>query len=86
MLEIGFKPSFIKQFKQLEKDLRQEVEEKIELLKDKRNHATLKVHKLHGPLPGYWSFSVNYKTKIVFEQSGNEIVLLAIGNHDVYKN
>lgn len=85
MFEISFKPSFIRHFKQLEKDLREEVEEKIELLKNKENHKTLKVHKLHGNLSGAWSFSVNYKIRIVFEyEKGSEITLLAIGSHEVY--
>lgn len=86
MLEIGFKPSFIRQFKQLEKDLREEVEEKIELLKNGENHKMLKVHKLHGHLSSAWSFSVNYKIRIVFEyETKSQITLLAIGDHEIYK-
>ena len=57
----------------------------IELLKDKGNHKHLKVHNLHGRLAGRYSFSVNYKTRIVFAYlSKQEIALLAIGDHEVY--
>ena len=85
MLQIAFKPSFVRQFKQLEKDLRDEVEEKIELLKNRENHKILKVHKLHGPLADTWSFSVNYKVRIVFEyETKNQAALLAIGSHEIY--
>lgn len=85
MIEIGFKPSFVRQFKQLEKDLRDEVEEKILLLKNKENHKTLNVHKLHGQLAGKWSFSVNYKIRIVFEyKEKNQAALLVIGAHEIY--
>ena len=87
MIAISYKPSFVRQVRGLEKDLRDEVLEKIELFKSEKNHRALKVHKLHGPLAGRWSFSVNYKTRIIFNyETKDEAVLLAIGDHDVYRN
>jgi len=85
MIRINFKSTFIRQFKKLEEALSLEVREKLELFKDPKNHAMLKVHKLHGPLKGYHSFSVNYKTRIIFDyQSKTEVVFMTIGDHDVY--
>ncbi|MSU55217.1 MAG: type II toxin-antitoxin system mRNA interferase toxin, RelE/StbE family [Candidatus Taylorbacteria bacterium] len=85
-LEIGFKPSFVRAMKHLEKELIAEVLEKIELFKNPENHEALKVHKLHGALSGRWSLSVNYKIRIVFRHvSKNFVELLAIGDHDVYR-
>ena len=87
MIGISFKPSFVRQAKRLEQALFQELVEKIELLKHEKNHDILKVHKLHGTLSDCYSFSVNYKIRVVFEyETKNEIVLLAVGDHDVYKN
>ncbi len=86
MLSIVYKPSFIKTFDRLEKSLQQEVLEKIELFRDIKNHQQLKVHKLHGELKDRFSFSVNYKFRIVFSYiSKNEIRLLTLGDHDIYK-
>ena len=86
MIAISFKPSFIRSVNKLEKALCDEVIEKIELLKDVKNHKSLKVHKLHGRLSGCFSFSVNYKVRIVFQyESKNEVVLLDIDDHDIYK-
>jgi mRNA-degrading endonuclease YafQ of YafQ-DinJ toxin-antitoxin module len=86
MIEIKFKPSFIKKFDVLEKELQEEVLEKIELFKDSKNHEQLKVHKLHGQLKENHSFSVNYKFRIVFNYiSKKEVVFLTIGDHEVYK-
>jgi mRNA-degrading endonuclease YafQ of YafQ-DinJ toxin-antitoxin module len=86
MLELNFKPSFVREFNLLETDLADEVVEKIELFKDRANHKALKVHKLHGRLSDYFSFSVNYKIRIVFQFiSDKEAVLLAIGDHDIYR-
>lgn len=85
MLEIYFKPSFIRKMNDLPKILKEEAVEKISLLKDIKNHQMLRVHKLHGQLAGKYSFSVNYKTRIVFEYlSKTEVALLSIGDHAVY--
>ena len=85
-MKISFLPVFVKKFNKLESVLREEVLEKIEMFKDKKNHMQLKVHKLNGVLSGRYSFSVNYKTRIVFSYlSKNEAVLLAVGDHGVYK-
>ncbi|HEY4479278.1 MAG TPA: type II toxin-antitoxin system mRNA interferase toxin, RelE/StbE family [Candidatus Paceibacterota bacterium] len=84
-MEIVYKPTFVRQFDKLELTLQEETLEKITLLKNTKNHKLLKVHKLHGPLAGRYSFSVNYKIRIVFSYTGRkEVVLLAIGDHAVY--
>ncbi|MCX6819965.1 MAG: type II toxin-antitoxin system RelE/ParE family toxin [Candidatus Adlerbacteria bacterium] len=86
-MQVAYKPRFIRQLKGLEPRLREEAIEKIELFKDKKNHAALRVHTLHGPLKGFFSFSVNFKYRIVFYyESKNEAVLLSIGDHKIYDN
>ena len=85
MLAIHYKASFIRKLNALDAAPLEEAIEKIELLRDPRNHRLLKVHKLHGPLAGAYSFSVNYKMRIVFHYiSKNEVALLSIGDHEVY--
>ena len=88
MIRVRFTFSFIKHLKHLEKDLFSEVLEKIELFKNPKNHPLLKVHKLHGRLSDFYSCSVNYKTRIVFEygtKNKKEAWLHFVGDHDVYK-
>ena len=86
MIKIDYTPAFSRQFRKLEYLLAQEAVEKIDLFKDPKNHDLLKVHKLHGPLKGRYSFYVNYKIRVVFHHvSKNEVILMAIGDHDVYK-
>ena len=84
-MEILYKPTFIRQLNKLDKDLQNEVFEKIEIFKNKDNHLSLKVHKLHGELKDFYSFSVNYKIRIVFIWKDDEIILVSIGDHDLYK-
>ena len=84
-MELIYAPSFVRQFKKLEANLQEEVLEKIELFKNAQNHKTLKVHGLKGRLKGRWSFSVNYRFRIVFSYtSKSTAVLLAVGDHSVY--
>lgn len=86
MLEIVYTSSFVRQFKKLPKALQDEVEEKISIFAKDPSHPFLKKHKLKGSLRNYYSFSVNYAYRVVFEyDSKNTVALLAIGDHDVYK-
>lgn len=85
-MKIAYTPSFERQFHKCDILLQVEAKEKIELLKDFSNHRTLKVHKLSGRLKGRYSFSVNYKFRILFSYlSKDEVVLLGIGDHDIYR-
>ncbi len=85
MVEIEYAPAFLRQFKKLPVALQVESKEKITLFKDAANHYSLKVHKLKGPLAGKWSFSVNYKDRIVFKWLSKNIAgFLAIGDHAIY--
>jgi len=56
------------------------------MFKDRENHALLKVLELQGPHKDYFSFSVDYSHRIVFEYvSKNEMALLKVGDHSVYE-
>jgi len=85
MLKVKYSHHFLRKVSKLEDSLIEEIQEKVELLKDKKNHQKLKVHKLHGILKGSSSFYVNYKIRVVFEYiSKSEVVLEDVGGHDIY--
>ena len=85
MLNIKYSHHFIRKVSKLEDSLIEEIQEKIELLKNETNHKRLKVHKLHGVLKGSLSFYINYKIRVIFEYtSKTEVVLEDVGSHDVY--
>lgn len=88
-MEISYTRSFLRMLKSLPNALKEEAIEKIDLFRDPQNHAQLKVHKLHGRLAGRFSFSVNYKIRIIFtyipgQGSQKEALLHAVDDHDVY--
>jgi addiction module RelE/StbE family toxin len=84
-MKIGFASSFVRKLKKFEKSLQEEVLEKVELFEKDSKNPSLKIHKLKGSLKGSYSFSVNYKYRIVFDYiSKEEVRLLSVGDHDVY--
>lgn len=83
---IKYKPSFVREFKKLPVDLQEEALERIDLFKNKTNHKKLKVHKLKGKLKKFYSFSVTYSHRVVFEyENKKDVVFLGIGDHDIYR-
>ncbi|QQS23413.1 type II toxin-antitoxin system RelE/ParE family toxin [bacterium] len=49
-------------------------------------HPSLDTHKLSGELDGFWSFSINYRYRIIFEFIPDGSVRFhAVGGHEVYK-
>ncbi len=86
MITLIYAPAFVRQFGKLDKNLQEEIIDKLDLLKNIDNHKLLKVHKLHGQLNGRYSFYINYKIRIIFNWNAEEeVFLLVIGDHDVYK-
>ncbi len=85
-ITIGYRPKFIKNYRRLQPELKAEAVKKIELFKNRENHNMLDVHKLHGKMKGRYSFSVNYRLRIVFEYENKDTVaLLTVGDHDIYQ-
>ncbi|KKU20078.1 MAG: Plasmid stabilization system [Candidatus Saccharibacteria bacterium GW2011_GWA2_46_10] len=85
MIEVVFTTGFFRQYNKLENDLREEVKEKIELFRKDPHAPMLKAHKLKGKLKGYFSFSVNYRYRVIYEyDSKMTVALLTVGDHDIY--
>lgn len=86
-MEVAYSPTFVRLFKSLPVALQDEIVEKIEVFTNPANHKVLKVHKLSGRLAGRYSFSVNFKTRVVFaylKTKPREAYLLAVGDHSIY--
>ena len=86
MTEILYTKTFLKRYKKLDSDFQEDIKDKIELFKDKKNHERLKVHKLKGKYKGFLSFSINRKDRILFQFiKGNSAIFLDIDDHDIYR-
>ena len=84
-MKIFYLKKFIRQYKKLPIDIKNLAEEKEKIFRKNLNDPSLKTHKLHGDLKGFYSFSLNNKNRIVFDFDKNKNVrFYSIGNHDIY--
>ncbi|MBI4067864.1 type II toxin-antitoxin system mRNA interferase toxin, RelE/StbE family [Candidatus Kaiserbacteria bacterium] len=87
MLEIIFTEYYARAYKKLGDHLKQEVREAIVLFRNPANHKRLRLHKLHGRLSAYHSFSVNYNVRIIVRivKKKTVVLLIDIGDHSLYE-
>jgi len=64
--------------------LQKKIEKKIDTFIKNPFHSSLQTHKLTENLKNYWSFSIEFHTRILFEFIDNETVgLIDIGTHEI---
>ena len=90
MIEIIYSPNLLRRLKKIKKKdkmLFEEILEKVDMFTTNQNNQSLKVHKLHGRMRAWHSFSVNYKIRVIFKYTNKktEVNLLDVDNHDVYR-
>ena len=85
-MEILYWPKFAKYFKKLPIEIQKIAVEKEKIFKKDPFNPILKTHKLHGELSEYWSFSINYKIRIIFKFiDKNTVGFYLIGDHNIYE-
>ena len=86
MIEVTFSSSFKRAFKKRigrQKDLEDKFWQRVEIFRNDPFDLRLRTHKLSGELREYWSFSIAYDLRIVFQFAGkNQAVFQDIGTHD----
>ncbi len=84
-MKICYLPKFKRQYKKLPRDVQEAAEEKEAMFRKDPFDQKLKTHKLGGVLSGFWSFSVSYSYRIIFEfiEDGS-VRFYQIGPHDIY--
>lgn len=84
--EVLYSTGFKRAVKKLPKKLRDVLVEKGRLFTDDPFHPTLRTHKLVGLLSGFWSFSLDYRYRVIFEfVDKQKIMLHSVGDHSVYR-
>lgn len=86
-MKIIYTSKFEREYKKLPKFLKYLAEEKEKIFRKNPFDKKLNAHKLHGKLKDFWSFSINYDWRIIFEISKNKKVFYfhSVGNHKIYK-
>lgn len=84
-MEVLYTPHFKRDAKRLPTSLRPVVEERLGLFQEDPFAPTLKTHKLEGKLRDFWSFSIDYRYRVIFSFEGkSKIVLHSVGDHSMY--
>lgn len=87
-MKIVYTSKFEREYRKLSANVKELTEDKEKIFKKDPFDKRLKTHKLHGKFKEFWSFSVDYKFRIIFEISkeNKEIFYFhSVSDHDVYK-
>lgn len=74
---IYYAPEFKRQFRKLPKNLQLLAIEREVIFRKDPFSPTLKTHKLTGRLQGIWSFSLDYKNRVLFRFLDGKTVLFS---------
>jgi mRNA-degrading endonuclease YafQ of YafQ-DinJ toxin-antitoxin module len=86
-MDIFYTAKFAREYKKVSSKIKQKAEKREVLFRKNPFNAILKTHKLHGDLSEFWSFSIDFRYRIIFELNEDQTtaVFYSIGDHDVYK-
>ena len=84
-MEVLFTARFLRSYNKLPRDVQSDVEQAVELFKDRGNHDRLKLYKLRGKMKQHYAFSANYSYRIVVKISGKVVTYMDVGDHSVYE-
>jgi len=83
--KIIYSSHFAKAFKELPKNVKKQAIKGEKVFRANCFDPSLKTHKLKGKLKEYWSFSINYSYRILFEfQEDGEVGFIDVGTHSIY--
>jgi len=85
-MKIIYSSKFEREYKRLPDGVKVMAEKKELIFRNNPFDPTLETHKLHGKLNEFWSFSIGYKYRIVFEFVEGDIVYFhSVGDHSIYR-
>ena len=84
-MTIFYHPRFRRSYDNLSESIKKKAEKRELVFRKNLFDSRLDTHKLHGKLQNFWSFSVDFRFRILFEFDGPDIIFLDIGDHNLYK-
>lgn len=85
-MKIYYSGKFAKEYKKLPRKVKLSAEKKEKVFRIDPFDPQLKAHKLTGRLKEYYSFSIDYQYRIIFEFVKKDIVWFhSVGTHEIYK-
>lgn len=84
-MKIFYSPKFAKEYRKLPQKTKDSAEKKEKIFRKNPFDPSLKTHQLKGRLKEFWSFSVDYHYRIIFEFADENIIWFhSIGTHQIY--
>ena len=85
-MKIIYSTKFAKEYKRLPLEVKKLAEKKETIFRKDPFEPSLKAHKLTGKLKEYYSFSIDYQYRIIFEFAEKNVVWFhSVGTHEIYK-
>jgi addiction module RelE/StbE family toxin len=85
-MKIIYSTKFAKEYKRLPLKVKKLAEKKETIFRKDPFEPNLKTHKLTGKLKEYYSFSIDYQYRIIFEFAEKDIIWFhLVGTHEIYK-
>ena len=86
-MEIVYSSKFAREYKNLPRHAKEIAEEHEKLFRRNPFDSKLRTHKLKGKLSGFFSFSIGYQHRIIFEFAKNRktVYFHSVGDHDIYQ-
>lgn len=85
-MNVFYYNKFLREYKKLSSEVRKIAETREKIFKINPFDTRLKTHRLTGSLKDYWSFSIDYKNRIIFQFADeNTVWFYSVGSHDIYK-
>lgn len=82
-MKLFYSPQFLRSFKKLPFEIQAEYRLKEYIFRENFFDPRLRTHKLKGRAE--WSFLVTYKIRVIFLFKKDEILLVNIGDHSLYR-
>jgi len=85
-MEIEYSSHFKNSYKKLTRGIQIKAEVAELLFRDDPFNPKIKTHKLKGKLKDFYSFSIDFKFRIVFKfvSGRKKVVFLDVGDHKIY--
>jgi mRNA-degrading endonuclease YafQ of YafQ-DinJ toxin-antitoxin module len=84
--KIFYTSNFVKKWKKLTSAQKKKFKKRIKIFKNNPFDKRLKTHKLKGTLSDKWSFSLDYKHRVLFNFKKNKRALFYdFGTHRIYR-
>ena len=85
-MKIYYSSKFAREYKRLPKRVKLLAEKKEVVFRKDPFDPRLKTHKLSGKLKIYYSFSIDFQYRIIFEFAKKDVVWFhSVGTHEIYR-